>query len=135
MPDSLTSTLPARSSALWHAQELAITTKGGRQPIRPIRQTIDGHGRPEIVVFVLSAGSGSYGQVVATSVIPGSALSPITLPELSGPLVENCLVRRFPIDASGDSNAKPTGDERQIGYKLQAGEAGWILRPTSVLKF
>jgi hypothetical protein len=28
-----------------------------------------------------------------------------------------------------------TGGERQICYKLKQGEAGWILRPTSVLNF
>lgn len=35
----------------------------------------------------------------------------------------------------GDSNAEATGGERQICYKLISGEADWILRPTSVLKF
>ncbi|MFM9047023.1 MAG: hypothetical protein ACKOOH_05115 [Cyanobium sp.] len=140
-------------------QQLTITTKGGKQPIQPIRQTVDGQvigaqvadldgkGLPDILVYVQSAGSGSYGQLVAYSVIPSSTLSPITLPELSGSLaqgymghdtfevVEGCLVRRFPIYKPSDSNAKPTGGERQICYKLQNGEAGWILRPTSVLKF
>ena len=84
---------------------------------------------------------------MAYAVTNGSALSPITLPELSGamakgyqghdhfPVVEGCLVHRFPIYKAGDTNAKTTGGERQICYKLQAGEAGGILRPTSVLKF
>ena len=74
-------------------------------------------------------------------------ISPIYLQELSGSLargyqghdafevVEGCLVRRFPIYKPGDSNAKATGGERQICYKLKPGEASWILRPTSVLKF
>jgi len=50
-------------------------------------------------------------------------------------VVEGCLVRRFPIYKPGDTNAKATGGKRQICYKLQQGEASWILRPTSVLKF
>jgi hypothetical protein len=50
-------------------------------------------------------------------------------------VVEGCLVRRFPIYKPGDSNAKATGGLKQICYKLKAGEASWILRPTSVLKF
>ena len=44
-------------------------------------------------------------------------------------------MRRFPIYKPGDANAKATGGERQICYKLKAGEAGWILRPSSVLTF
>jgi hypothetical protein len=49
--------------------------------------------------------------------------------------VEDCLARRFPIYKPGDSNAKARGGQRQICYKLKAGEAGWLLRPTSVDKF
>jgi len=48
---------------------------------------------------------------------------------------EGCLVLRTPIYKPGDSNAKATGGERQICYKLKSGKASWILRPTSVLKF
>jgi hypothetical protein len=140
-------------------QHLTITTTGARPPIKPIHQTVNGrvvgaqvadlngNGTPEIYVFVQSAGSGSYGELVAYAVTKGSDLSPISLQELSGAMargyqghdqfevVEGCLVRRFPIYKPGDSNAKATGGERQIGYKLKAGEASWILRPTSVLKF
>ena len=140
-------------------QQLTITTTGAKPPIKPIHQTVNGqvvgakiadlngNGMPEIYVFVQSAGSGSYGEVVAYAVIKGTDLSPIYLPDLSGAMaqgyqghdqfevVEGCLVRRFPIYKPGDSNAKATGGERQICYKLISGEAGWILRPTSVLKF
>ena len=108
---------------------------------------LNSNGLPEIYVFVQGAGSGSYGELVAYAVMKGSELSPITLQELSGAtakgyqghdqfsVVEGCLVRRFPIYKPGDSNAKATGGERQICYKLKAGESGFILRPTSVLKF
>jgi hypothetical protein len=140
-------------------QRLTITTRGGKRPIKTITQTVDGqvvgaevadlnsNSLPEIYVYVQSAGSGSYGQLVAFSVIAGDQLSPIHLRDLSGAsakgyqghdefsVVEGCLVRRFPIYKPGDSNAKATGGLRQICYKLQNGEAGWILRPTSVLKF
>jgi hypothetical protein len=148
-----------QSSGEGSQQQLTITTSGAKPPIKPIRQTVNGqvvgaevadlnsNGMPEIYVVVQSAGSGSYGEVVAYSVIKGTELSPITLPELTGTnaqgyqghdqfqVVESCLARRFPIYKPGDSNAKPTGGVRQICYKLMAGEAGWILRPTSVLKF
>ena len=140
-------------------QQLTITTTGARPPIKAIRQTVNGqvvgaqvadlngNGLPEIYVFVQGAGSGSYGELVAYAAMKGTDLSPITLPELSGAtaqgyqghdhfqVVEGCLVRRFPIYKPGDSNAKATGGERQICYTLKTGEAGWILRPTSVLKF
>jgi len=140
-------------------QQLTITTSGARPPIKPIRQTVNGqavgaqvadlngNGLPEIYVFVQGAGSGSYGELVAYAAMKGTDLSPITLPELSGAtaqgyqghdhfeVVEGCLVRRFPIYKASDSNAKATGGLRQICYKLQNGEASWILRPTSVLQF
>jgi len=140
-------------------QHLTITTTGAKPPIKPIHQTVNGrvvgakvadlngNGTPEIYVFVQGAGSGSYGELAAYAVTKGSDLSPIYLQELSGSpaqgyrghdqfeVVEGCLVRRFPIYNSGDSNAKATGGERQICYKLMPGEASWMLRPTSVLKF
>jgi hypothetical protein len=107
---------------------------------------LNSNGMPEIYVFVQGAGSGSYGEVVAFAVIKGAELSPITLPELTGAnaqgyqghdqfqVVESCLARRFPIYKPGDSNAKATGGQRQICYKLKAGEAGFLLQPTSVLR-
>jgi hypothetical protein len=148
-----------QSSGEGSEQHLTITTSGAKPPIQPIHQTVNGrvvgaqvadlngNGTPEIFVFVQGAGSGSYGELVAYAVTKGRDLSPIVLQELSGPMaqgyqghdqfavVEGCLVRRFPIYKPGDTNAKATGGERQICYKLKAGEASWILRPTSVLKF
>jgi hypothetical protein len=148
-----------QSSGGGSQQQIRISTTGAKPPIKPIRQTVNGpvvgaevadlnsNGMPEIYVFVQGAGSGSYGEVVAYAVMEGAELSPITLPELTGTnaqgyqghdqfqVVESCLARRFPIYKPGDSNAKATGGQRQICYKLKAGEAGWILRPTSVLKF
>ena len=43
-------------------------------------------------------------------------------------VMENSLVRRFPIYKKNDSNAKPTGGTRQIEYKLKMGEASWQLK-------
>jgi hypothetical protein len=148
-----------QSSGEGSQQQLTITTTGARPPIKPIHQMVNGqvvgaevadlnsNGLPEIYVFVQGAGSGSYGEVVGYAVMKGAELSPITLPELTGAnaqgyrghdqfqVVESCLARRFPIYKAGDSNAKATGGLRQICYKLKAGEAGFILQPTSVLKF
>jgi hypothetical protein len=97
---------------------------------------IDGY--PEVLVYIQSAGSGSYGSVIGYSVNNGKSMSMIAdLPPVvenaeagSGymghdefAIVESALVQRFPIYLPGDSNAKPTGGTRQIQYKLKEGEA------------
>ncbi len=43
-------------------------------------------------------------------------------------VIEDSLVRHFPIYKKGDSNAKPTGDMCQLQHKLIAGEATWHLK-------
>ena len=97
-------------------------------------------GRPELVVLVQSAGSGSYGSVQAWSAGP-RILEPITMPELSGALssgymghdrfalVETNLVRRFPINNPAATNAKATGGTREIVYKLVNAKDGWLFQP------
>lgn len=98
-------------------------------------EDLDSDGWPEVVVYVSSAGSGSYGTVVGYSVSAGESLSAIAFPELDGDaaagymghdeftLVETSLARRFPVYKEGDSNAEPTGTTRQIQYELIDGEA------------
>ena len=102
---------------------------------------LDANGWPEIYVYVSSAGSGSYGSLVAYGVNNGKSATPVylrPLPEGAAALegysghdefavVERRLVRRFPVYRSGDSNAEPSGGMRQLEYQLTAGEAGWIL--------
>jgi hypothetical protein len=104
---------------------------------------LDVDGSPEVYVYVTSAGSGSYGSLVAYAANKKKSLSEIFLPPLMDDVeaskgymghdefrvVESSLVRRFPVYRDGDTNAKPTGGTRQISYKLKAGEAGWVLRP------
>ena len=104
---------------------------------------------PEIYVYVHSAGSGTYGSVVAYSANRRKSLSEIYLPPLiehesaargymghdQFAVAENALVRRFPIYREGDINARPTGGTRQIQYKLAPGEAGWILRTDKVVEY
>ncbi len=105
---------------------------------------LNADGSPEIYIFVTSSGSGSYGSLVAYSANSKKSLSEIALPDLTElsaggkgymghdefAVVENSLARRFPIYRQGDANSQPTGGMRQIEYKLHAGEAGWILKPT-----
>jgi hypothetical protein len=110
-------------------------------------EDLNSDGRPELILFVTSAGSGSYGSVLAWSASKAHTLLPIAMPDLSGKLaqgymghdqfavVETTLMRRFPIYRPGDTNAKPTGGTRQIGYKLVAGEAGFLFKPVSNTTF
>jgi hypothetical protein len=103
---------------------------------------LNADGSPEIYVYVQSAGSGSYGSLVAYSANRKKSLSEIYLPPVAEnaqashgymghdefAVVENTFVQRFPLYAEGDTNSAPSGKTRQLQYKLEAGEAGWILR-------
>ena len=102
---------------------------------------LNGDGSPEIYTYINSAGSGTYGSLVAYAANNKKSLSEITLPPLMDDkensrgymghdefaVVESYLVRRFPIYVTGDTNAGPTGGTRQLQYKLKQGEASWIL--------
>ena len=101
---------------------------------------------PEIYVFVTSAGSGSYGSLVAYSVNNKKSLSSIYLRELSSykeissaymghdkfSVNKNSLIREFPMYKQGDSNNSPSGGIRELHYKLVQGEASWILELIAV---
>lgn len=106
-------------------------------------------GSPELYVYVTSAGSGAHGSLVAYAANKGKSLTEIYLTPIEEDktaakgymghdefaVVENSLVRRFPVYKDGDTNAKPTGGTRQIQYKLKAGEAGWLLRPDQTVSY
>lgn len=94
-------------------------------------------GFPEILVYLQSDGSGSYGSVIGYSVNNGKSMSSINMPDIADnkeasegymghdefAIVENTFNQRFPVYNTGDSNASPTGGMRQIQYKLVDGEA------------
>ena len=102
---------------------------------------LDANGWPELYVYISSAGSGSYGSLVAYAVNNGKSATPIYLRPITDDtaasagymghdefaVVENRLVQRFPVYEQGDTNSSPTGGTRQLQYKLVPGEAGWIL--------
>ena len=103
---------------------------------------LDSNGWPEVYVYVSSAGSGSYGSLAAYAVNNGKSITPIYLPPLEQSpgdiegymghdeftVVEDRLVRRFPIYRKDDTNAAPSGGTRQLQYSLEPGEAGWVLK-------
>jgi hypothetical protein len=49
-------------------------------------------------------------------------------------VVETVLARRFPIYGAGDPPV-PTGQTRQLQYKLKPGEAGWVLSLDRVVEY
>jgi len=134
--------------------QLTITPSGLSIVNDVINQEIDGSvtgaeiadinadGSPEIYVYVNSAGSGSYGSLVAYSSNNKKSLTGIYIPPLEDDkknsvgymghdefaVVESSFARRFPIYKKEDSNAKPTGGMRQLEYKLVPGEATWQLK-------
>lgn len=102
---------------------------------------LNGDGSPEIYVYTQSAGSGSYGSVIGYAANKNKSLSQVTFPDRGDDakasagytghdefaVVENRLMRRFKVDGGGAT--------RQIQYRLDAGEAGWILRVDRVSQF
>jgi hypothetical protein len=98
---------------------------------------LNADGSPEVLIYTVSAGSGSYGDVIGFSVNNKKSMSRIYFPNIhedpkankgfmghdSFAIVENTLVQRFRIYNEGDTNSKPTGGYRQIQYKLKNGEA------------
>ena len=91
---------------------------------------------PEVMVYITSAGSGSYGSVIGYSVNSGKSMSQIYIPDISEnpkanmgymghdqfAIVESSFNQRFPIYKPGDTNSNPTGGIRQIQYKLKDSE-------------
>jgi len=100
-------------------------------------EDLNSDGFPEILIYTISAGSGSYGNVIGYSVNNGKSISQIYCPEISEnkeasigymghdefAIIETSLVQRFPVYKDGDTNNNPTGGTRQIQYKLKDGEA------------
>ena len=100
-------------------------------------EDLNADGFPEVLIYTVSAGSGSYGNVIGYSVNNGKSISQIYFPPISEnpeaskgymghdkfAIVETTLVQRFTIYNEVDTNANPTGNMRQIQYKLKDGEA------------
>jgi hypothetical protein len=107
---------------------------------------LNGDGYPEIYIYVNSAGSGSYGSLIAYAASSKGPLSAIALPPLADDpgaargyrghdrfaVGEGSLLRRFPVYRQGDTNVAPSGGTRQVRYRLEAVEAGWRLVPCEV---
>jgi hypothetical protein len=94
-------------------------------------------GFPEVVVYVTSPGSGSYGSVIGYSSNNGKSMTQFTFPPpAENPKIsqgymghdtftvaEDTFVQSFPVYRPGDTNARPTGPTRQVQYALVDGES------------
>lgn len=100
-------------------------------------EDLNADGFPEVLVYIQSTGSGSYSKVIGYSVNNGKSMSQIYMPPIfenkeinkgylghdEFAIMETTFVQRFPIYNDNDTNSNPTGDIRQIQYKLKDGEA------------
>jgi hypothetical protein len=122
-------------------KDLQIEVLRGGKLVTEFTESIDGqvagsmttdlnkNNRPEVLVFVESSGSGSYGLVYGYE-LSESGKNPLTLPPLKGDAAEGYmghdtfkvesgkLLRTFPVYADTDANANPTGGTRTLTYTL-----------------
>ena len=130
--------------------DIANTTHklGTLDPVKDIfLSDLDDNGFEEIYLITQSAGSGSYVNIYGIASNTDKSTSPVYVRPVSekqmekGGLFEGFmghnnftlqnkkLINSFPVYKNEDSNAKPTGGNKKIEYRLIAGEAGWILEP------
>jgi hypothetical protein len=107
---------------------------------------LDNNNSPELYIYTSSAGSGSYGGLIAYAANNLKSLSEIYLVPLTESedaaagymghdtfkIMGNRLIRSFPIYLPDDTNTTPRGGHRQLSYQLEPGEAGWVLRVAAV---
>ena len=112
-------------------------------------EDLNADGYPEILVYTNSAGSGSYGNVIGYSVNNGKTLSRIYFANIADnpkankgfmghdefAIVESSLVQRFRVYNKTDNNATPTGNVRQIQYKLKDGEASRFFAVDKIVEY
>lgn len=142
-------TFEIKASGEGSIQQLSIQPEGLEIDNQKVTLEIDGQvtnaeiedlnsdGSPEVLIYTVSAGSGSYGNVIGYSVNNRKSMSQIYFPDLfenkeasrgymghdEFTIIETTLARRFPVYNDGDTNNNPTGGTRQIEYKLKDGEA------------
>ena len=124
-----------QTNGLENDQEVELKLEG--ELTDSVVTDLNSDGFPELVLFTQSAGSGSYGNVIAFSVNKGKSMSQVYFPPVNENVkmkegymghdrffVQNSrLVHEFPIYKNTDPNTDPTGGTRRIEYKLADGEA------------
>lgn len=110
---------------------------------------LNGDGWPELLVSLVSYGSGEYGMLAGYSVNDGKSLSGIAYSEVAEcssisdgymghdfmRIEDSQFVNCFPIYKPGDPNVAPSGGLRKVTYKMVDGECGPSLVIDSVEDF
>ncbi len=112
----------------------------------PIKEMIiadlDNNGFDELYIITVSSGSGSYGGILAFASNSDVSLSMINSPEIekddihfhgymghdSFRVIDQQLIRTFPIYLPADKQNNSTGGIRTLTYGLYPGEAMWQLK-------
>ena len=135
-------------SGLEHDNRLVAHTIDGQVTNAEI-EDLNSDGSPEVLVYITSAGSGSYGSVVGYSVNNKKSMSQIYFPPVTDnpnisegymghdefAIIETTFAQRFPIYRESDTNSNPTGGIRQVQYKLVDGETSRIFKVEEVIEF
>ncbi len=110
---------------------------------------LNGDGFPELLIYVTSDGSGSYGTAIGYSVNNGKSMSEIYMPNIADnpkankgymghdefAIVESSLCQRFPTYNPQDTNSNPTGKMRQIQYKLKVDENSKVFVVDKIIEY
>jgi hypothetical protein len=97
---------------------------------------LDGDGYPEVLIYAQSAGSGSYGNVLAYTYSPQQGFRPIRMPDLNEDSLLNDgysghdrfqlegtrLLRRFPLYGPESANSEPIDSNRIVFYSFTQDE-------------
>jgi len=107
---------------------------------------LDADGFEELYLITRSVGSGSYATIYGYASYKDKSFGPIYIPEQQEDdpnfrgymghdrisIIDNLLVREFPVFNDGDRNNAPSGGFRSLKYTLEAGEASYILKVKEV---
>lgn len=129
--------LTIQPSGLEEVNDKVVHDVIGKSIVNAEIDDLNGDGFAEVLIYLSSHGSGSYGDVIAYSVNNGKSMSQVSY-NVEGDsdevksgymghdkfsIVNKVLTREFPIYKDNDSNANPTGGTKIIKYKLVDGEA------------
>jgi hypothetical protein len=136
--------VPAGEGMSVGTYEADVSFPGGAQVITGHREgtisgawlaDLRGDGKLDLIIWMTSSGSGSYGTIALYVQDNGEFLSvplePLSAKQREGYMghdeygvIDGELLRTFPVYLPGDSNAMPTGGEARLEYSFAGGR--WI---------